>query len=750
MKEFVCFALGVLTCLSAAVDICRAEDVTPGAGPPAPRGLSCEFLQSPNSTVIYDPQPEFAWVCGADSNAYTQAAYRIQVQRAGREFQNALLWDSGRVASDRSINVEYGGAPLEANGQYVWRVRSWNAQGDVSPWSELQEFRLASQPTTTQTSRYMVEQSAESPIHSEVTSAGEYFVDFGRAAFGSLKLRFPKATSKSFTLNARFGERLAGDRIDQNPGGTIRCYEVEVEVPEGSTEFDIRPPANRRNTSGAAILLPEEIGVVAPFRYVELSGMPDRFNTDQLERIRVDYPFNEAASKFESSDDTLNAIWRLCKYSIRATTFCGVYVDGDRERIPYEADAYINQLSHYCVDSEYALARHSHEYLLQHPTWPTEWKQHSILMAWEDFMYTGNTESLEINYEKLKREKLLTSAERSDGLLDTSTGEFRDIVDWPGGERDRYDMRKVNTVVNAFHYATLVRMAKIAEVLGRSEDSAQFQQKAESFKVQFNQSLWDESRECYVDGLGSRHSSVHANLFPLAFDLVPSDRVEPVVAFLERRGMRCSVYAAQYLLDGLYQSEQPELGLQLLTSKKKRSWYNMIRVGSTITLEAWDQDYKRNLDWNHAWGAAPANLIPRHVVGVRPLEPGFKKIVVQPQPASLQSFSAKVPTIRGPVVVDYTKSQSDYRLDVSIPGNTMAEIGLPTIDGQVPMQVVHNGNLIEVRSEGQHHWIDDVPPGTHVFEVALEGDDPPQAGILEAYQPEVARRGSDTSTDGGD
>jgi hypothetical protein len=32
-----------------------------------------------------------------------------------------------------------------------------------------------------------------------------------------------------------------------------------------------------------------------------------------------------------------------------------IYVDGDRERIPYEADAYINMLSHYAVDSEYSI-----------------------------------------------------------------------------------------------------------------------------------------------------------------------------------------------------------------------------------------------------------------------------------------------------------------------------------------------------------------------------------------------------------
>ena len=61
---------------------------------------------------------------------------------------------------------------------------------------------------------------------------------------------------------------------------------------------------------------------------------------------------------------------------VLAETLCGHQrrvVDGDRERIPYEADAYLNQLAHYGVDREFALARYSHEYLLANPTWPTEW-----------------------------------------------------------------------------------------------------------------------------------------------------------------------------------------------------------------------------------------------------------------------------------------------------------------------------------------------------------------------------------------
>ncbi|MEA2734578.1 MAG: alpha-L-rhamnosidase, partial [Humisphaera sp.] len=113
----------------------------------------------------------------------------------------------------------------------------------------------------------------------------------------------------------------------------------------------------------------------------------------------------------------------------------------------------------------------------------------------------------------------------------------------------------------------------------------------------------------------------------------------------------------------------------LITSDGDRGWRNMLRAGSTITLEAWDIKFKPNLDWNHAWGAAPANILPRYVLGVRPLEPGFSKMIIQPQLGSLTHVEGKVPTIRGPVRVKVDAAKR--RMEVDIPKNTTARIILP-------------------------------------------------------------------------
>ena len=76
-------------------------------------------------------------------------------------------------------------------------------------------------------------------------------------------------------------------------------------------------------------------------------------------------------------------------------------------------------------------------------------------------------------------------------------------------------------------------------------------------------------------------------------------------------------------------------------------------------------DIGGNIDWTHAWGAAPANLITREVAGIKPIAAGFKKFTVDPQPASLKYFTVKQPTVHGAIVLDW---QANAKLLTVPPG----------------------------------------------------------------------------------
>ena len=552
------------------------------------------------------------------------------------------------------------------------------------------------------------------PVSVTSVAPGVVLVDFGRVAFGNLRMLPPAGATGEITVH--FGEAVADGRVNRTPPGSVRYALTRVSL-AGAGPIVAAPPPDARNTrQPAAILTPPEWGVVTPFRWVEVEGWPGELRPEHVGRqAAFASTWDDDAASFRSSDGLLDRIWELCRYSIKATTFAGVYVDGDRERIPYEADAYLNQLSHYATDRDAQMARDTFDRLMTHPTWPTEWAFHMIFMAHADWMHTGDRAWLAARYDALKP-KLLLDRARADGLL-VSTEAHRtreDIVDWPAGERDGFVFTPVNTVVNAFHLRALALMADLAAALNRDAEAADYLARERSARAAFQRVLFEPARGLFVDGEGTDHASLHANLFPLAFGLVPAERASGVVAWLSRRGMACSVYAAQYLLEGLFAHGAGVEALALVTAPGDRSWRHMVESGTTITWEAWDQKYKPNQDWNHAWGAAPANLLPRFVLGARPLAPGWRRAVIRPDPGPLTRAAGTVPTPRGPIRVEWTRG-AVFGLTLSLPPGMAARVELPAPAGA--RGVYRGGTPVRARLEGSRWLLDDDVTGSVTLEV---------------------------------
>ncbi len=548
---------------------------------------------------------------------------------------------------------------------------------------------------------------------------GIYLVDFGRVSFANIRLMPPSYVSGEVVVH--FGEAFADGRINRKPPGTVRYSQATVSL-NGANAVVTAPPADARNTKNTngrhppAVRTPSEWGVVMPFRWVEIEGWKGEFLAEHLVRQSAfASSWDDEAASFESSDKMLNRIWKLCHYSIKATTFAGVYVDGDRERIPYEADAYLNQISHYYTDSDKQVARDTYDHLMTYPTWPTEWESHMVFMAYADWMHTGDREWLEPRYDALKG-KLLMERVGEDGLVSSSKRQIKrgDIVDWPRGERDGYAFTKRNTVVNAFHLQTLAMMQSMSESLGRTEDAADYAKQLEERRATFHKTFFDAESGLYRDGVGTKHSSIHANFFPLAFGLVPESQRAPIVEWLGQRGMRCSVYAAQYLMEALFMYGADEVANQLILAGNDRSWRHMVESGTTISWEAWDQKYKPNQDWNHAWGAAPANLFPRYLLGAEPLTPGWETVRIRPIIGGLDFARGKVPTIRGPILIDW-KAGKTFSISLTLPKGMPAQVELPAVEGSIG--VFKDGKPVSAVRVGKRWILDALVEGRLVLEV---------------------------------
>jgi alpha-L-rhamnosidase len=683
----------VLDALRKKCDQLTQKYADPYSG--VPTGLTVEYIRDPRFTKIIDSTPEFSWVVPGE--AVFQKAYQILVSSDREKITKNIgdVWNSGVVRSNKSVDVELGGEPLMPNTTYFWKVRIFDQDNRISEYSEPQEFKTGEFGGKLTSHNWFHRDKIE-PVAVKKNSDGSYFFDFGKAAFGTLLLNYNPSRAENLTI--RLGEKLLDGKIDRKPGGTIRYQEVKLDVAPGKKSYQIELVPDKRNTNHMAVAMPDTFPVIMPFRYAEIEGAGQSLDKTALTQLAFFNYFEDNTSSFSSNDTILNQVWELSKYSQKATSFAGYYVDGDRERIPYEADAYLNQLSHYSVDNEYAIARKTIEYFMEKPTWPTEWQLHVALMFYQDYMYTGNTELIEKYYEPLKH-KTLMELEFDDGLISTYspklTGEFmaklgfadttqrvRDIVDWPQkggfggvmGEDDGFVFKPVNAVINALHYQNMKIMAEFAGLLGKTADQSDFKLRAARVKKSFNEKLYNREKGHYTDGIGTDHGSVHANMFPMAFGMVPDEYKQSVVDHIKSRGMACSVYGSQYLMEAVYNAGEADYGLELMTATHDRSWYNMIKVGSTIAMEAWDMKYKPNSDWNHAWGAAPANIIPRYTWGITPALPGFERVNIKPQLSRLRNTSVVVPTIRGQIKASYefvTNRLQKYSIE--LPANMAGE-----------------------------------------------------------------------------
>ncbi|MFN2133368.1 MAG: alpha-L-rhamnosidase, partial [Anaerolineae bacterium] len=92
--------------------------------------LRCEYHRNPLG--IDARQPRLSWRLSAEHRGAVQSAYQIRVEdQEGNE-----LWDTGKVAGDRSIHVRYEGPPLRSGQRYTWRVRAWDGEDVPSAWSD--------------------------------------------------------------------------------------------------------------------------------------------------------------------------------------------------------------------------------------------------------------------------------------------------------------------------------------------------------------------------------------------------------------------------------------------------------------------------------------------------------------------------------------------------------------------------------------------------------------------------------------
>ncbi len=117
-----------------AVSVCSASL--------ANQDLRCEYLHDPSGLGV--ARPRLSWIVVSRQRGEKQTAYQILVASSAALLKRDQgdLWDSGKVISDDTAQVEYAGKPLDSRESCFWKVRSWDRAGKAGKWSPVGHWQM--------------------------------------------------------------------------------------------------------------------------------------------------------------------------------------------------------------------------------------------------------------------------------------------------------------------------------------------------------------------------------------------------------------------------------------------------------------------------------------------------------------------------------------------------------------------------------------------------------------------------------
>ncbi|MCU0357923.1 MAG: family 78 glycoside hydrolase catalytic domain [Cyclobacteriaceae bacterium] len=117
-----------------------------------------------NPTGI-DVQPRFSWQLFSDKRNVMQTAYEIRVSDSPSTLAKASVWSSGKITSDQSLFISYGGPALQSGKKYFWQVRVWDTSNKASAWSESASFQMGMLKSSDWKARWITQGFADDTVN---------------------------------------------------------------------------------------------------------------------------------------------------------------------------------------------------------------------------------------------------------------------------------------------------------------------------------------------------------------------------------------------------------------------------------------------------------------------------------------------------------------------------------------------------------------------------------------------------------
>ncbi len=506
-----------------------------------------------------------------------------------------------------------------------------------------------------------------------------------------------------------------GGVIDVSYGESLNITRVDRFVLRGGEQ--VLEPYNRRT-----------------FRYMRLSfpETPRRIDLDAVSMRMDTYPV-EPAGEFACDDEVINKIWQVSTHTIRLSML-DHFVDCPwRERTIYGGDVYVENPIAYYAFGDQRLNRKTlrQMFALQFPegalppfgpydgigSFYPAWSAYLGLAIVDDWRLTADVAFLQELWPHLV--KLCDWTVRSSGANTLP------LVGYPepgqGGTFAKYDQAKKAGYASWEVYpfcALMLRAAALARERGHTAEAERWATCGERMVAAIRANLVDgDSGLAHPFPRAANHAfNQNDSTLLLWSQALPKPDAERTISHLLTPGAAVGIdtpFFGFFMLEALFRHGHDAAAVDFM----RRYWGGMLERGATTFWEYFSlsfrptQVFTRGGSACHGWSAAPAQALPAFVLGVEPIEAGFRRILVRPQPGGLSWARGTVPTPHGPVKVDWQRSSDRFRISCTLPRPGRIEV--PHTNRH---QARYRLDGVDIAPAPGASVGFDVQPGTHVLE----------------------------------
>ena len=281
---------------------------------------------------------------------------------------------------------------------------------------------------------------------------------------------------------------------------------------------------------------------------------------------------------------------------------------------------------------------------------------------WTYYMNTGDLETVRHAYPVVKK-YLATYHIGKDGLVEWHDG------DWNWG--DWGDNRDMRLLQNLWYVLALQSVSDMADALGLQGEGTGYWAQMLSLSDAINRVAW--TGNCYRHPEYQGETDDRVNALAVLAGLPDRDKYDALLEVFKAQE-HASPYMEKYVMEALFAIGHGDYALE---RERKRYAFMVNHPDYDTLFENWNVGVDGNWDCgsvNHAWSGGPLAVFPSRMLGITPLEPGWKRFSVRPDPAIFDRCSISFPTVAGTISVSYNRSE-DF-MEVSVPEGTLAEVSI--------------------------------------------------------------------------